>query len=752
MCRMVLRSVCVGLMNKHKKFLSERFNLYIDKIERLHGGWRKDTYLIHSQKPKVVCILEGDCDKKKLNQALKLEEDFGGRKVLELEKYDHKWLIVFAYIDGEVKWEWGEKEARKVGRKLAEFHENNVCHFDLKPGNVIWEEEKIKAVIDFEESVRSEQDDLKIKDLANTLSWVLISGGQREVFLEGYQTGGQEIICDKLNKQLLKYLVKRVKEGNKKAFLQLAKQRLTNFRNKVSGKLLNKKKLNDFREDNKNKKIVFTVGAYELIHWGHLEFLKRAKKKGDLLVVGVGSDQSRKRLKGDSFPIVGDKTRAETLCHFDYIDGVVVVEEDDVLEELKKLQPDVFYTTEKDWDRGVRREQEKKWIDEHGKKLVKVGYSKPKVPSSKMVEKVALAKIKHVLMEKTERQPILKINGGKKNPKLIDYDNLEDLGGKLRENDERIVFTSMTADLFHLGHARFLQKAKSVGDKLVLGLPSNKSVRKLKGWGRPIVDQTARAMVLADIDYIDHIVIFDERTILGCLKKLKPDIFFTVKESWNKGLATSPEAKLMVDIGGKIVRSERQAPYISASKMIDKAAGELIKDRFFEILETARKTTVLNADFDPFAPENQLTAREKGFYDKVLEEVAERGKCVFCDLKDKYIVDEKDNVVLTAALYPYEDGHLLIIPRRHIESMDDLNNEEREAVFDLAKKGKKLLKENQDVDNFWVLVREGEGIKAGKTVDHLHFHLLPYDPEVIKMGETELSVKPIDLAKKLRNE
>ncbi len=334
--------------------------------------------------------------------------------------------------------------------------------------------------------------------------------------------------------------------------------------------------------------------------------------------------------------------------------------------------------------------------------------------------------------------------------RLISFKKLAELKKEAEGFGKTVVFTSGSFDLFHLGHARYLSKAKTLGDILVVGLPSNVSVRMTKGRSRPIIDEKARAKLLMQLEAVDYVVIFSEPTILETLKQIKPDVFFTVNEGWNKGLAQSPEAKFLVNIGTKIVRSKRQAPFLSASKMIDKAAGELIQKKFFDILEVAQKTPILTADFDPHAPENQLAAREKGFYGKVLEEVAKKGKCVFCDLKEKYLIAEQDEVVLTVALYPYEDGHLLIIPRRHMETLDDLTEKERKAVFDLAKKGKELLNKNLKIDNFWFLVREGEGIKAGKTVNHLHFHLLPYDPEVIKMGETELTIKPVDLAEKLR--
>jgi len=282
-------------------------------------------------------------------------------------------------------------------------------------------------------------------------------------------------------------------------------------------------------------------------------------------------------------------------------------------------------------------------------------------------------------------------------------------------------------------------------------VPSNASVRALKGIGRPMVDEEARALVLAELEAVDKVVIFDERSVLGCLKRLRPDVFFTVKEDWNVGLTRSPEAKFLRSIGSKIVCSVRQAPFLSASKIIDKAAGELVKKRFSQLITLAQKTPILDADgFDPHSSQNQLAAREKGFYQQVLTEVAKRGKCVFCDLKEKYLIAQKEGVVLTVALFPYIDGHLLIIPRRHVESMTDLKTQERKAIFSLSQKGRQILKKEFGVENTWFLVREGNGIAAGKTVNHLHFHLLPYDPDVIKMTDKKLSLMPLKVARRLR--
>lgn len=737
--------------------LRSKLSFKSEKITPLPGGWRKKVFLVEGKEKQIVCLVpKKKIKRKQFLAAIRLEEKLTrqkvihGRKLIKFLAIKDYWIMVLSYVPGEVRWQWGEKESFKLGELSKILHQKKVYHFDLKPGNILWEKNEIVGVLDFEEAQPTRQLAGKTKDLANTLSWVLISGGSRQAFLKGY---GRKIQLEKIKEidyYLAEYLKMRAGEGSHQAFLLVAKNNLDSSRQKAGAKMLKVEDLADFRKKNSKKKIVFTVGAFELLHYGHLEYLKRARKMGDLLVVGVGSDESRRRQKGEFYPIIGEKTRAETLIFFDFVDGVVIVEEDDVLESLKKLKPEVFYCTEKDWQDRVRKPAEEELIKNLGGKIVKTSYSFPKIPSSKMVEEVAMLKIKSILLGKFKRQPLLKLNGDKKNPKEIKNGDLVRLGKELHRQKKTVVFTSGSADLFHVGHARFFQKAKSLGDVLVVGIPSNRSVTALKGYGRPIVDESARAMVIAELADVNWVTIFDERTILKCLQKLKPDVFFTVKEDWNAGVMTSPEALFMKSINGKIVMSERQAPFLSASKMIDKTAGTLIQTRFADVIKTARETAVLNADFDPYAPESQLTAREKGFYEKVLEAVAQVGKCVFCDLKEKYLIKEENGIVLTVALYPYIDGHLLIIPRRHFTSIKNLTAEEWQTIMNLFQEGARVLKEKLGVENVWFLIREGEGIKVGKTVEHLHFHLMPYDLRVIKMGETKLTVTPLEMANKLR--
>lgn len=105
--------------------------------------------------------------------------------------------------------------------------------------------------------------------------------------------------------------------------------------------------------------------------------------------------------------------------------------------------------------------------------------------------------------------------------------NLDVLSGII-ENEKahgrRVVFTNGCFDLLHVGHVKYLQKAKSFGDLLILGLNSDASVRRLKGEKRPLIGEEERAHILAALDCIDYVVIFDEDTPLRLIETLKPAV------------------------------------------------------------------------------------------------------------------------------------------------------------------------------------------------------------------------------------
>ena len=89
---------------------------------------------------------------------------------------------------------------------------------------------------------------------------------------------------------------------------------------------------------------------------------------------------------------------------------------------------------------------------------------------------------------------------------------------------KKIVFTNGCFDLLHVGHVSYLEKARSLGDTLIIGLNSDSSVKKLKGKSRPLIGQKNRARVLSALSCVDFIVIFGALTPLDLIKKIKPSV------------------------------------------------------------------------------------------------------------------------------------------------------------------------------------------------------------------------------------
>ncbi len=89
---------------------------------------------------------------------------------------------------------------------------------------------------------------------------------------------------------------------------------------------------------------------------------------------------------------------------------------------------------------------------------------------------------------------------------------------------KKVVFTNGCFDIVHLGHVDYLSKAADLGDVLILGLNTDSSVRKLKGQGRPVNDELARARLLASLFFVSAVVLFDEDTPYELIKKVQPDI------------------------------------------------------------------------------------------------------------------------------------------------------------------------------------------------------------------------------------
>ena len=120
----------------------------------------------------------------------------------------------------------------------------------------------------------------------------------------------------------------------------------------------------------------------------------------------------------------------------------------------------------------------------------------------------------------------------------------------LKAEGRRIVFTNGCFDLLHIGHVRYLEKAKTLGDVLVVGVNSDASVRKLKGPKRPILPEAERAEILSGLGCVDYITLFDEMDPLKLIASLQPNVL--VKGgNWTKEQTVGKE--VVERSGGEVV-------------------------------------------------------------------------------------------------------------------------------------------------------------------------------------------------------
>ena len=132
---------------------------------------------------------------------------------------------------------------------------------------------------------------------------------------------------------------------------------------------------------------------------------------------------------------------------------------------------------------------------------------------------------------------------------LIDPNDIEKLCEILHRAGEKIVFTNGCFDILHAGHVRYLEKARSFGDCLVLGLNTDASVRGNKGPSRPINSDPDRAEVVGALKSVDYVVLFGEKTAETIIAKVRPDVYV---KGGDYTLETLPEAKIVQSYGGRV--------------------------------------------------------------------------------------------------------------------------------------------------------------------------------------------------------
>ncbi|MGL4364882.1 MAG: D-glycero-beta-D-manno-heptose 1-phosphate adenylyltransferase [Bacteroidales bacterium] len=163
--------------------------------------------------------------------------------------------------------------------------------------------------------------------------------------------------------------------------------------------------------------------------------------------------------------------------------------------------------------------------------------------------------------ELLERKPLELITD-----KIIERSRLPQLRAIWTMKEKTIVFTNGCFDILHRGHIESLAQARALGTKLVVGLNSDASVRRLKGAKRPVQDQQTRALVLASLQFVSHVVIFDEDTPYELIKLVQPDILV-------KGADYNAQDVVGYDIvtanGGQVISIPLIEGY-STSKLVEK--------------------------------------------------------------------------------------------------------------------------------------------------------------------------------------
>ena len=135
-----------------------------------------------------------------------------------------------------------------------------------------------------------------------------------------------------------------------------------------------------------------------------------------------------------------------------------------------------------------------------------------------------------------------------------------------RNDNKKIVFTNGCFDLIHKGHIDILSKSADLGDRLVVGVNSDLSIRNLKGESRPIMDQDSRLTILSSFEFIDAVILFDEETPYDLIKNIVPNILTKGGDYKAKNIVGSD---IVLDNGGDVVL----IPFVdgcSSTSLIDK--------------------------------------------------------------------------------------------------------------------------------------------------------------------------------------
>ena len=153
---------------------------------------------------------------------------------------------------------------------------------------------------------------------------------------------------------------------------------------------------------------------------------------------------------------------------------------------------------------------------------------------------------------------------------IMDREKLIERVKIVRTNGACIVFANGCFDVLHVGHVRYLEAARALGDLLIVGINSDDQAHRLKGKGRPVLPAEQRAEIVAALEAVDLVTIFDEPTVTELLLALKPDIHAKGTDYTEE---TVPERDVVRSFGGRVAIVGDPKDH-SSSEMIEKVSGE----------------------------------------------------------------------------------------------------------------------------------------------------------------------------------
>ena len=149
----------------------------------------------------------------------------------------------------------------------------------------------------------------------------------------------------------------------------------------------------------KGKKVVFTAGSWDLIHAGQCRYLEKARERGDVLVVGVSSNNAIKQVKGPNKPILDEKIRAEMLTFLKSVDFVTILPEPSCQPSLGLLKPDVYITVKEDWTDEYKNSVEYKTVVKYGGEVIVVDRQSTAISTTQILQRAIGGHLSEVLKD-----------------------------------------------------------------------------------------------------------------------------------------------------------------------------------------------------------------------------------------------------------------------------------------------------------------------------------------------------------------